>query len=80
MGKVPCKQCPFRKGSDYAYDNDAHAALDDGDTPACHLHVGLDSIFAYGPMDPPAGTECAGHALWLIDTPGYSTPEHVNGR
>jgi len=68
----PCRQCPFRRLSGYTYDADAHEALNDGCTPACHMVVGADQIFAHEPLSPPA--ECRGHTAWLNGEPGYRKP------
>lgn len=77
--KTACKQCPFREDSTYGYDADAAAALEDGDTPACHMKVGTQAIFLRAPMDPVEGTECVGHDLWLDGTPGYAAPKCIGG-
>lgn len=70
--KRDCHQCPFRRLSGYTYDADAQAALDDDCTPACHMVVGADRIFAHEPLSPPA--ECVGHTKWLAGKPGYRRP------
>ena len=74
MARHPCVQCPFREESSYGYDNDAHAALADGNAPSCHMQVGSDKIFAHAPMDPANGIECAGYIAWLNDVRGYRMP------
>jgi hypothetical protein len=70
--KQPCAQCPFKLGSSYRYDADAMEALNDDNTPACHLQVGLDSIFAHAPLNPPTGSECAGYTAWLDGRSGFA--------
>lgn len=77
--KTACKQCPFRENSTHGYDADASAALEDGNTPACHMKVGTQSIFVHAPMDPPERHVCVGHDLWLDGQPGYAVPKGTEG-
>lgn len=69
-----CAKCPFRASSPLCYDADAHEALENGETPACHARVGLQMIFAHAPMDPEPGTECGGYQKWLDSKSGFRTP------
>jgi hypothetical protein len=74
--KSPCAQCPFKQDSEISYDEDAHACLEDGDEPACHMQVGANAIFHHAPMSPPEGRECAGYIAWIEGKPGFDEPKH----
>jgi hypothetical protein len=71
-----CENCPFRDGSLMSYDADAMAALADGDEPACHAVVGLDSIFVHSPFTPEDAIACLGFRFWLKRKKGFRRPKH----
>jgi hypothetical protein len=70
-----CNQCPFRDGSAYGYDDNAHFALDSITEPSCHRIVGATRIFES--VHPSEAQVCIGYRAWQAGKPGYRVPENT---
>ena len=67
-----CKNCPFRAGSIYGYDDDGLENLDRGYHPSCHEIVGANRQFSV--PYPDKRQICKGFLLFEKGVKGFNRP------